>query len=650
MGIHEPQQGFPAGQQGVKACTGLVLQAMQPLCQPQRQQGFALAALADALPTSGCGSPLQALQAQMSREVPVAGRLQGVGAGLLLAVGHQRAVAALGRVVAPGLMGVVNHQQHAGIQACSGLLQPGSLFGVELRGPTGGALEARIEEPQGFELGELFALKRFAGLEPQRGLGLINLVQGHLLAAPEDPVPLHPLHGQGIEHLMGQQHTVDRTGAELSKAQPAAAQGAGIEPGPLPLRHAWVGFDQQQGGASRQLGPTCCQLLGQLQSQIPFSRTCFHERQGLIGGLLQQPLGDLRSQQRGEIRTERRRGGEITARPHLQAATAVGAVLGVMQRPLHVGAKRYGAAGSPQALRQPRGCGMGWSGSRAHGRTLDSGRMLATEAGAMARVMGWFTGAILSLVLLLGLGAGPALAYDNPDLLPDHPTPVIDLAKILTDSQRSALEAELNDFEAVSGWKLRVLTQYDRTPGLAVKDFWGLDERSLLLIADERGGNLLNFNVGDALFALMPRTYWVELQTRFGNVYYVRDHGQDASILDSLHTVKGCLEIGGCQVVPGLPQEQWLLTLATSVIGGLIVGFAAYPRKPEHTVEWAWVLLLSPLWVILFGVFGIAPIITRTPDVLPLLRNALGFVGAIVAAYLIAQNTVGKQRLKDSEG
>ena len=221
--------------------------------------------------------------------------------------------------------------------------------------------------------------------------------------------------------------------------------------------------------------------------------------------------------------------------------------------------------------------------------------------------------------------------------------------KILTDNQRAALEAEIDDFEAVSGWKLRVLTQYDRTPGLAVKDFWGLDERSLLLIADERGGNLLNFNVGDALFALMPRTYWVELQTRFGNQYYVRDHGQDAAILDSLHTVKGCLEIGGCQVVPGLPQEQWLLTLATSILGGLIVGFAAYPRKPEHSVEWAWVLLLSPLWVILFGVFGVAPIITRTSDLLPLVRNGLGFVGAIAVAYLIAQNTIGKTRLKEGD-
>jgi hypothetical protein len=289
--------------------------------------------------------------------------------------------------------------------------------------------------------------------------------------------------------------------------------------------------------------------------------------------------------------------------------------------------------------------------------------MLATEAVAMgpreflrltlqrawARATAGLLTTVLGLALMLSLGVAPAAAYDNPDLLPDHPTPVIDLAKILTDQQRSSLEQHLNDFEQHSGWKLRVLTQYDRTPGLAVKEFWGLDERSLLLVADERGGNLLNFNVGDALFALMPRTYWVELQTRFGNQYYVRDHGQDAAIVDSLAAVETCLDRGGCQVVPGLPNEQWVLTLATSVLGGLIVGFAAYPRKPEHKVEWAWVLLLSPLWVILFGVFGVAPIVTRTPDLLPLLRNALGFVGAIAVAYLIAQNTVGKARLKDGE-
>jgi hypothetical protein len=136
----------------------------------------------------------------------------------------------------------------------------------------------------------------------------------------------------------------------------------------------------------------------------------------------------------------------------------------------------------------------------------------------------------------------------------------------------------------------------------------------------------------------------VELQTRFGNQYYVRDNGQDQAILDSLHAVKGCLLIGGCQVVPGLPQEQWLLTFFSSVLGGLVVGFAAYPRQPERRVEWTWVLLLSPLWIILFAIFGVAPIITRTSDLLPLIRNGLGFLAAAVVAYLIAQATVGRPK------
>ena len=258
-------------------------------------------------------------------------------------------------------------------------------------------------------------------------------------------------------------------------------------------------------------------------------------------------------------------------------------------------------------------------------------------------------GLCLVLALVLGTVAGPAQAYDNPDLLPDHDTPVIDLAKLLTDGQRQALEAELRDYEETSGWKLRVLTQYDRTPGLAVREFWNLDDRSLLLVADERGGNLLNFNVGDALFALMPRTFWVELQTRYGNQFYVREHGQDAAVLDSLHAVKGCLNIGGCQVVPGLPQEQWLLTFSTSILGGLIAGFAAFPRQPGRRIEWGWVLLLSPLWLILFGVFGVAPIVTRTPELLPLIRNALGFMAGSVSAYLVAQLTVGR-RLRENEG
>lgn len=244
---------------------------------------------------------------------------------------------------------------------------------------------------------------------------------------------------------------------------------------------------------------------------------------------------------------------------------------------------------------------------------------------------------LLSLLLVFGVGTLPAHAYDNPDLLPSEQTPVIDLARALTEVQSQGLVEELNSFEAETGWKLRVLTQFDRTPGYAVKRYWGLDDRSLLLVADPRGGNLLSFNVGDAFYRYMPRTFWVELQTRFGNLYYVRENGEDGAILDALHVVEGCLRSEGCSVVPGLPQEQWLLTLVTATLGGLICGFSAYPRKSGQVFAWQWVLIFSPLWGILFVAFGIAPVITRTSDWVPLVRNISGFLIGALAAYLSYQ-------------
>ncbi|NEO34916.1 MAG: TPM domain-containing protein [Moorea sp. SIOASIH] len=230
--------------------------------------------------------------------------------------------------------------------------------------------------------------------------------------------------------------------------------------------------------------------------------------------------------------------------------------------------------------------------------------------------------------------APEAKAYDNPELLPKVQTPVIDLANFIPELQEQRLIQDLESFEEETGWKLRVLTQYDRTPGRAVKEFWGLNDKSVLLIADARGGNILGFNVGDALYEFLPRTFWVELQTRFGNLYFVRDNGENQSIIESLNTVKQCLRQGGCRVVPGLPREQWILTLITSTLGGVIFGFAAIPRKREQVFAWQWALILSPLWGILFIAFGIGPVVTRTSDLLPLLRNIIGFVLGALVAYL----------------
>ncbi|NJO40841.1 MAG: TPM domain-containing protein [Cyanobacteria bacterium CRU_2_1] len=242
--------------------------------------------------------------------------------------------------------------------------------------------------------------------------------------------------------------------------------------------------------------------------------------------------------------------------------------------------------------------------------------------------------ATLLLIFLTWTIAPAAYAYDNPDLLPDHPTAIIDLADSLTDIQEQSLEQQLYGFEAETGWKLRVLTQFDRTPGRAVKAFWGLDDRSVMLVADPRGGNLLNFSVGDDLFDLLPRTFWIELQTRFGNQFFVRENGEDAAIMEALESVEGCLRRGGCQVVPGLPREQWILTLITSLIGGLVFGFAGQPRESSKTFSWQWALIFSPLWGILFIAFGIGPVVSRTAEWLPLVRNIAGFVLGALVAYL----------------
>ncbi|EKQ71061.1 hypothetical protein OsccyDRAFT_1378 [Leptolyngbyaceae cyanobacterium JSC-12] len=247
-----------------------------------------------------------------------------------------------------------------------------------------------------------------------------------------------------------------------------------------------------------------------------------------------------------------------------------------------------------------------------------------------------FTAAVLLSFLtwfspIQGFGS-PAYAFNNPDLLPQKQTNVIDLAKFLTSEQETALASDLAAFEQETGWKLRVLTQFDRTPGTAVKDYWGLDDHSLLLVADPRGGNILNFSVGDALYPLMPRVFWIELQTRYGNQFYVRENGEDQAIIGALESVKTCIRQGGCQVVPGLPQEQWILTLITSIVGGVVCGFAAHPRKEGQLISWQWALIFSPLWGILFIAFGIGPVVSRTTDWLPLFRNIAGFmIGALVA-------------------
>lgn len=247
--------------------------------------------------------------------------------------------------------------------------------------------------------------------------------------------------------------------------------------------------------------------------------------------------------------------------------------------------------------------------------------------------------AVTACLTLSWVGNSPALAQRQlPVVEMEFPEPmvtVLDLAKQLSESQEAQLDTQLKALEKDTGWKLRVLTQFDQSPGRQVKGYWGLDDRSVLMVADPRGGNLLAFNVGDRVREILPRTFWIELQSRYGNQFFVRDNGKARSILSTVTALDGCFRQGGCRVVPGLPDEQWVLTLVTSIAGGIVCGFAGKPRNSEEIFNWQWALLFSPLWLVLFGGFGIGPVVRRTTDWLPITRNVLGFLAGLLTIYVL---------------
>lgn len=86
------------------------------------------------------------------------------------------------------------------------------------------------------------------------------------------------------------------------------------------------------------------------------------------------------------------------------------------------------------------------------------------------------------------LCAGPSLArlegVNKPELLPSGPvTPVIDVAGFLTDGEESRIKQRLENLEKDTGIKLRVLAQnYPQTPGLAIKDYWGVDDDTVVFV------------------------------------------------------------------------------------------------------------------------------------------------------------------------
>lgn len=139
-------------------------------------------------------------------------------------------------------------------------------------------------------------------------------------------------------------------------------------------------------------------------------------------------------------------------------------------------------------------------------------------------------------------GAYAKEGVNKPELLPLEFTPLIDVAGFLSPGQESRIIKEITDLEKDTGFKLRVLAQnYPETPGLAVRDFWQVDDNTVVFVADPTFGNILNFNVGASIDLNIPRSFWGRLAGKYGNIFYWREKGEDASIEAAVSAVSSCL-------------------------------------------------------------------------------------------------------------
>lgn len=156
-----------------------------------------------------------------------------------------------------------------------------------------------------------------------------------------------------------------------------------------------------------------------------------------------------------------------------------------------------------------------------------------------------FSGALaLGLSLSGGVGVAEAakVGVNKPELLPKEFTSVIDVAGFLSDGQEKRIAEEIDDIEKDTGFKLRVLAQnYPVTPGLAVKDYWQVDDNTIVFVADPTFGNILNFNVGATVDLDIPRSFWSRLAGKYGNMFYWKEKGEDASIEAAVMAISSCL-------------------------------------------------------------------------------------------------------------
>jgi hypothetical protein len=234
--------------------------------------------------------------------------------------------------------------------------------------------------------------------------------------------------------------------------------------------------------------------------------------------------------------------------------------------------------------------------------------------------------------------------------------PFLDLARVVPSGKIDALQTQLRQLEADTGWRVRVLTRFgpSDTPSIEqLRSGWSVDEKTVVVFLDPSAPNIMQFNYGRAVQDILHRPFFTELQSRYGNLYFVRENGEQAAMDGVMGALDTCFRRGGCAVPPGLPSEQFYFTVVSSIAGGLILG-SVLRIDPQGFVKRRWVygLLFAPLWASLSINFGLGPVVSRTDDVAPVVANVLATLAsaALVYWYPQAAKMTGLSMDRDDDG
>ena len=248
--------------------------------------------------------------------------------------------------------------------------------------------------------------------------------------------------------------------------------------------------------------------------------------------------------------------------------------------------------------------------------------------------------AALSLPLLSPIPAAFAAQAASISISPSDV--VIDSARLVPDGREPALAARIRALEASGtetgerGFRVRLATRFRDDPSAPTDDdlrkTWRPDPRTVVVLADPSAPNMLRILPGEATGAKLSRGFFLELSARYGNLFVRREDGGDGAALEkAMDALLTCLESAeGCKVVPGLPDDQKGLTTIFAGVAGFVAGFASRVR-PSSFVTWrfGWLIIFSPLWGSLLVNFGLAPILVRTDERLPIFINLAVFAAGV---------------------